>query len=93
MKPQKMEIDNSISIAVVIPCYKVEQQIGKVVTELPDWISSVILVNDASPDNTGEILTKLASTSSKIIVIHHEKKSRCRGSNDNRIFRSNQTKS
>ena len=68
-----MEIDNSISIAVVIPCYKVEQQIGKVVTELPDWISSVILVNDASPDNTGEILTKLASTSSKIIVIHHEK--------------------
>ena len=68
-----METDNKYSVAVVIPCYKVEKQIKEVVAELPDWITSVILINDASPDNTGEIIEELAMTFPKITVIHHEK--------------------
>ncbi|MCL2435184.1 MAG: glycosyltransferase family 2 protein [Lentimicrobiaceae bacterium] len=61
------------AIAVVIPCYKVEKQIQKVINEIPDYITSIILVNDASPDQTGEILDKLALDNSKITVIHHSK--------------------
>jgi len=61
------------SIAVVIPCYKVEEQIRKVVAEIPDYVTSVILVNDASPDGTGEILNLLAADNSKITVLHHAK--------------------
>jgi glycosyltransferase involved in cell wall biosynthesis len=61
------------SIAVVVPCYKVEKQIQKVVCEIPDYITSIILVNDASPDKTGEILELLAKENSKIIVLHHSK--------------------
>ena len=59
------------SIAVVIPCYKVEKQIQKVVAEIPDCVTSIILVNDASPDKTGEILNKLATDNSKITALHH----------------------
>ena len=59
------------SVAVVVPCYKVEEQIEKVVAEIPDYIASIILVNDASPDNTGEILNQLARENSKITVLHH----------------------
>jgi glycosyltransferase involved in cell wall biosynthesis len=61
------------SIAVVIPCYKVEKQIQKVVTEIPDYVTSIILVDDASPDQTGEILDQLAKENSKITVLHHSK--------------------
>lgn len=64
---------NNNSIAVVIPCYKVEDQIKDVVEGLPNWISSIILVNDASPDNTGKIVEELAFESSKITALHHEK--------------------
>jgi len=73
MKQQKMEIENNNTIAVVIPCYKVEKQIRKVVEGLPHTISSIILVNDASPDNTGKIIEDLASEFPKITVIHHPK--------------------
>jgi len=81
MKPQETETDKLLvmetfknhTIAVVIPCYKVEQHIQKVVAEIPGYITSIILVNDASPDNTGEILDKLAIENSKIKIIHHLK--------------------
>ena len=61
------------SIAVVIPCYKVEKHIQKVVTEIPDYVTSIILVNDGSPDKTGEILDQLAKENAKITVLHHSK--------------------
>jgi glycosyltransferase involved in cell wall biosynthesis len=61
------------SIAVVIPCYKVENHIKKVVAEIPDYIRSLILVHDASPDKTGEIVDLLAKENPKIKVVHHPK--------------------
>jgi glycosyltransferase involved in cell wall biosynthesis len=61
------------SIAVVIPCFKVEKQIQKVVSEIPDYVTSIILVNDASPDKTGEILDQCAIENPKIKVLHHDK--------------------
>lgn len=61
------------SIAVVIPCYKVEKQIQQVVAEIPEYITSIILVDDASPDKTGEILEQLSKENPKVTVIHHSK--------------------
>jgi glycosyltransferase involved in cell wall biosynthesis len=68
-----MKLFENHSIAVVIPCFKVEKQIQNVVSEIPDYITSIILVNDASPDKTGEMLNQLAKENSKITVIHHDK--------------------
>jgi glycosyltransferase involved in cell wall biosynthesis len=51
----------------------VEKQIEKVVSEIPDYVTSLILVNDASPDKTGEVLGQLAKDNSKITVVHHAK--------------------
>jgi glycosyltransferase involved in cell wall biosynthesis len=68
-----METFKNHSIAVVIPCYKVEKHIQKVVADIPRYITSIILINDASPDKTGEILDQLAIDNSKITVIHHSK--------------------
>jgi glycosyltransferase involved in cell wall biosynthesis len=66
-----MKIFKNHSIAVVIPCYKVETQIQQVVAEIPDYVGSIILINDASPDKTGKILDKLATENPKITVLHH----------------------
>jgi len=68
-----MDTFKNHSIAVVIPCYRVEKQIQKVVAEIPNYVTSIILVNDASPDKTGEVIEELATKNSKITVLHHAK--------------------
>jgi glycosyltransferase involved in cell wall biosynthesis len=65
-----LELENK-NIAVVIPCYKVENHIKEVVNSIPDFIQHIVLVNDCSPDTTPDLLDKLATINSKITVIHH----------------------
>lgn len=60
-------------IAVVIPCYKVENHIEEVVDSIPEFIQHIILVNDCSPDSTPTLLETLALKNSKIRVVHHTK--------------------
>jgi len=64
---------NNFKIAVVIPCYKVEKHIEKVVIGIPDFADHIILVNDCSPDNTLQALNRIATTNSKAIVISNQK--------------------
>jgi glycosyltransferase involved in cell wall biosynthesis len=45
-------------IVVVIPCYKVSKQILKVISNIPEEISSIILVDDQCPEKTGEYVFK-----------------------------------
>ena len=59
------------TVAIVIPCYKVEDKIEAVLHQLPEWADYIIAVNDCSPDNTGNILNKEAEKNPKIHVIHH----------------------
>jgi glycosyltransferase involved in cell wall biosynthesis len=61
------------SIAVVIPCYKIETHIRNVVEQIPDYVDSIILVNDCSPDNTAAILQKIATEKPNVVVLNHAK--------------------
>ena len=45
-------------IAVVIPCYKVSRHILKVVSNIPQEVSTIILVDDQCPEKTGEFVAK-----------------------------------
>jgi glycosyltransferase involved in cell wall biosynthesis len=60
-------------IAVVIPCYKVENHIESVVHSIPEMVQTIVLVNDCSPDKTPDILNQLALNYPSISVIHHKK--------------------
>ena len=42
------DLDNK-NIIVVIPCYRVEREIGSVLASLPSYLSHIICVDDASP--------------------------------------------
>jgi dolichol-phosphate mannosyltransferase len=57
-------------IAVVIPCYRVERHIAKVIRSLPSFIWRIVVVNDASPDDTARVVRQLADP--RVILLEHE---------------------
>ncbi len=44
------------TVAVVVPCYNEEQQIGMVIETMPDFVDRIIIVNDLSKDNTAQVV-------------------------------------
>lgn len=73
--------DNSnISLSVFFPAYYDEKNIDKVVHKAVEVLESlklkdyeVIIIEDGSPDKTGEVADALAKQYEKVWVIHHEK--------------------
>ena len=66
---------NEIKISVIVPCYKVEQYLEKCVNSI--LVSTfkdfeIILVDDGSPDKSGEIADKLAEQDHRIRVVHKQ---------------------
>ena len=59
-------------IAAVIPAYRVEREIESVLHELPAYLHYIIVVDDASPDKTSELVNALARRDKRIILIKHE---------------------
>ncbi len=60
-------------IAVVIPAYNVSDTIIKVITGIPKMVSSIIVVNDSSKDDTAE---KVRSVEDKRVILISHKKNR-----------------
>ena len=59
------------NLAVVIPAYHVEDTIEVVIKELPAYLRHIIVVDDASPDNTSALVNALASRDRRIVLIRH----------------------
>ena len=68
-----MEDLHKISVAVVIPSYGVDDTIRGVITSLPAYIKHIIVVDDASPDQTAGILKQLSAQDNRILLLRHEK--------------------
>ncbi len=47
---------NNKTIAVVVPAYNEENQIGMVVETMPDFVDRIIIVNDLSKDKTSDVV-------------------------------------
>ncbi|MFN8414131.1 MAG: glycosyltransferase family 2 protein [Anaerolineales bacterium] len=61
------------NIAAVIPAFRVERDIERVLSELPSYIHHIIVVEDASPDSTADLVTGLAQKDNRITLIQHTK--------------------
>jgi glycosyltransferase involved in cell wall biosynthesis len=59
-------------IVAVVPAYRVEKEIESVVHSMPAFVSRIIIVNDASPDQTVTVVKKLAALDDRIIFVQHE---------------------
>ena len=53
---------NNKTIAVVVPAYNEETQIGMVIETMPDFVDRIVVVNDCSKDNTADAVKKYWSS-------------------------------
>lgn len=66
---------NNVKVSFIIPCYNVEKYVEKCVYSISEQTVKdieIILIDDGSPDKTGEILDRLSGTDSRIKVIHQK---------------------
>lgn len=61
-----------VTAAVVVPAYNEEKLIAKTVNTVPDFIDYIIVINDASKDTTLEVITELAKTNKRLIILDNE---------------------
>jgi glycosyltransferase involved in cell wall biosynthesis len=61
----------SYAIATVIPAYRVERNIEAVLLNLPAYIKHIIVVDDASPDSSANLVADAAKKDGRIILIRH----------------------
>jgi glycosyltransferase involved in cell wall biosynthesis len=59
------------SIVAVIPCYRVEREIQTVLQEVPSYIKHIVVVDDASPDSTRDLVTASAKIDARILLMRH----------------------
>ena len=67
-----MTIDfRKFNLAVVIPAYQVADTIETVLNELPEYLCHIIVVDDASSDNTSELVQAYAERDRRIVLLRH----------------------
>ncbi len=59
------------TVAVVIPAFKVAEQIGAVIREMPTLVAHIIVVDDASPDRSGDAAAAVGDP--RVQVVSHER--------------------
>ena len=59
------------SLAIIIPCYRVERHIAEVIRSIPERYSTIICVDDASPDGTAAAIESLGD--SRVTLLRHPK--------------------
>jgi glycosyltransferase involved in cell wall biosynthesis len=60
-------------IGVVVPAYKEEEFIGETLSGIPDYVDRIYAVDDASTDDTAEIIEKFKNKDERIVFIRHER--------------------
>jgi glycosyltransferase involved in cell wall biosynthesis len=58
-------------IGVVVPAYNEEKMIGQTLTSIPELVDKIIVINDASTDNTSAIIEEMAEKDKRIFLIEH----------------------
>ncbi|MFM8367761.1 MAG: glycosyltransferase family 2 protein [Chloroflexota bacterium] len=60
-------------LAVVIPAYRTENEILDVLQGIPTFIRYIIVVDDASPDSSANLVAAVAKRNKRIVLVRHEK--------------------
>ncbi len=59
-------------IAIIVPCYNEESQIGKVLKTMPAFVDKIVVIDDKSRDKTLKISKEHSRQNAKIIVLDHK---------------------
>jgi dolichol-phosphate mannosyltransferase len=63
---------SDVHVAAVMPAYNVARELGSVLRAMPPIFTTIIVINDASSDQTGAIAERYAELDRRIVVVHHE---------------------
>lgn len=61
-----------VHVAAVVPAYNVGRELGDVLRQMPPMVKTIVVVDDASGDDTGAVADRFAQIDPRLIVIHHE---------------------
>src|SRR3989304_9768516 len=65
---------NGARVGVVVPAYNEEEQIGIVLSQMPDFVDTIIVVDDASRDRTVEAARDHKERmNARLIILQHER--------------------
>ncbi len=67
------------TVCVVIPAFNEQTQIPDVLTSLPEWIDHIVVVDDASTDDTAGVVEARAREDSRIVLLRHKENRGCGG--------------
>jgi dolichol-phosphate mannosyltransferase len=73
MQVDREVIENELAkthIAVVIPAYRVAQQISRVISNMPHYVRNIIIVDDCSSDDTAVVVRRCESP--RVQLISHQ---------------------
>jgi len=59
-------------IAAIVPAYRVESEIAAVLRGIPSYIRHIIVVEDASPDSTSDVVAALVKRDRRLILLRHD---------------------
>lgn len=57
-------------IFVIIPMYRVEAQIQKVIRDIPGWVEGIVVVDDASPDESARMAMETCDP--RLTLVRHD---------------------
>lgn len=58
-------------VFVVIPAFRAEKTIAKVLSGIPDWVDNIIVVDDCSPDQTADTVKNFRQHDERVLLIQH----------------------
>ena len=67
------------TLCVVIPAFNESSQIGGVIETMPDYVDRIIIVDDASTDDTVAVLLHYQQHDSRVVVMRHDINLGCGG--------------
>lgn len=59
-------------VAAVVPAFKEETQIARVIETMPDFVDWIVIVDDASPDRTSDVVKSKMAENGRIVLLVHE---------------------
>lgn len=62
---------DTVKIGVVIPCYRVTQHIDAVISNIPEIVDKIYVIDDACPQNTGDTVRQNIDDH-RITILSHE---------------------
>ena len=59
-------------VAAVVPAYNVSRELGDVLRQMPPIVKTIVVVDDASRDDTAAVAERYAQLDPRLIVVRHE---------------------